>query len=309
MATMKGLINNFLHSDQKRLQEAWKQHQPPHFLSPPAPKPEKVKDIKKKDVKVKVKPAPAPAPSSSNTSSSSSAAEQGTPAKVPALSRFARRGRGRGSRHSATPRAKRHQFCCSYCNYASVRRYNTERHIRLRHPTYRYKCPLDNCGVILLDDTELRLHLQGHSGAAFFLRCRDCGVPCGDYDSLVVHQRSCGAIQGGSDAAAETENMASGEGEVDRVGGSHDDVGDSCHDDDGDSDDEDGTIVIKLTPETSEDMEEEQEEGGSSPTQVVDDAGSDDDDRDSVEIIEDDNLPVHFMVKEEREESSPTSCS
>ena len=38
-----------------------------------------------------------------------------------------------------SPHGRRRQFHCSYCDYASVRRYNTERHIRLRHPTYRYK--------------------------------------------------------------------------------------------------------------------------------------------------------------------------
>ena len=131
------------------------------------------------------------------------------------------------------------------------------------------------------------MHLQGHSGAAFFLQCRYCGVPCGDYDSFITHQNSCGAVQGGS-TAADRQSLVEAQ-DAGALGLAH--GGGRDHDNRQASND-DGHI--------SEDAGE-RERGGLSLGLAENDSRSDDEN--SIEIVEDDNLPVHFMVKEETAES------
>jgi hypothetical protein len=76
--------------------------------------------------------------------------------------------------------SKRNLFRCSYCDYASVRRYNTERHIRLRHPFYRYKVSVKT--VVLQSERAYYMYLRGsHSHAyshthAHTLACIDFGL-------------------------------------------------------------------------------------------------------------------------------------
>ena len=80
--------------------------------------------------------------------SGSSGVEDEVP-KSSMVSQLVKKGRVPGSRlvdQKRSPHGRRRQFNCSYCDYASVRRYNTERHIRLRHPTYRYKVRVFICG-------------------------------------------------------------------------------------------------------------------------------------------------------------------
>ncbi|KAL8567884.1 hypothetical protein ACOMHN_059006 [Nucella lapillus] len=227
---------------------------------------------------------PSPLPCTSN----SSVAELDPKIKDALAKKLAKGGRGRGSKKTEEvnpPRRNRRQFRCSYCDYASVRRYNTERHIRLRHPSYRYRCPLEQCGQILLDESELRVHLQGHSSAAFLLQCQGCGVVCGDYDSLLNHQNTCpAAAQSASGASGATPHQVGGEG----GGGEGHSGGDT-----------ERVVVGGDASVTVAEDANEQEQGEPSCV-YAEDVGSDNED--SIEIVDDDNLPVHFMVKEEEEE-------
>lgn len=119
----------------------WNQQPPRGF--PPQLKP-RLAGLTAKRGRVKIQPA---GPTSVPPSCSSTSVVETNP-ESSAVSQLVRQGRGWGSRlggRKKSPHGRRRQFHCSYCDYASVRRYNTERHIRLRHPTYRYKV-----GVLIL---------------------------------------------------------------------------------------------------------------------------------------------------------------
>ena len=154
------------------------------------------------------------------------------------------------------------------------------------------QCPLEHCGQILLNEAELRIHLEGHSGAAFFLQCRECGLACGDYNSFISHQSVCGTIQGGGN----TPDRPSVPGEQDRgeSGQGHDSS--RLHEDSHASDNNNAEDVVLLNSDAVDNAGGE-EQGGA--------GGSDDEN--SVEVVEEDNLPVHFMVKEEMAESPASS--
>ena len=144
------------------------------------------------------------------------------------------------------------------------------------------------------------MHLQGHSGAAFFLQCRECGMACGDYDSFVTHQNTCGAFQGGCTAA---ERLSTAEGQDKGMMGQVQDSS-GVHDESHAGDNDDAEIVVHVDSEAFEDAGDEGQ-GRLGPGHMEQDSRSDDEN--SVEVVEDDNLPVHFMVKEEMAESPASS--